>query len=210
VAFLLNGFVYAFLNYRYGFDLDLGWGEENFLGGFPRVLFGFSFGILIYSIVNDDSLSKFRELAERNITSPYILYLLLILVFVFPKQVRGLYPAFILATVCLVFIGSTVRCKGNISAKMARFLGWISYPLYCLHFPIGRAVFLMSDSANYSKSFAIFASIVVAFAASVILTKIYDEPARAYLSRKLSRNLILRAQILSSRAVVPSPPRSQP
>jgi peptidoglycan/LPS O-acetylase OafA/YrhL len=122
-------------------------------------------------------------------THPYLLYFLLIVIFAFPNELAGIYPAVILAIAApgLVFIGSMVNCEGVAAGNLAKFLGWISYPIYCLHFPIGRAVFLFADGAHYSKSFAVLASIAITFVASVTLTKLCEEPVRAYLTRKQLR-----------------------
>jgi len=187
-AFLLYGFVYSFLNYHYAFDLNEGWRASTFTEGFPRVFFGFPFGILLYSLIDDARLDKLRAVAGRLISHPYPLYLLIIFVFAVPCWAKGLYSAFILAVVapCLIYLGATISCKGSINVKVARFLGWISYPVYCLHYPIGRAVFLLSDKAHYSKGFAFLTSIILTFILSIIFTKLYEEPVRAYLSKRLS------------------------
>ncbi|HTQ70598.1 MAG TPA: acyltransferase, partial [Acidocella sp.] len=149
-AFLLCGFVDAFLNYCYALDLSGGWRADNFMEGFPRVFFGFPFGILLYSLIEDTRLDKLRAVAGRWISHPYILYLLIIFVCASPHEVKGLYSVFIIAVVapCLVCVGAAMSCKGSISVKVARFLGWMSYPIYCLHYPIGRAVYLLSEKAH--------------------------------------------------------------
>jgi peptidoglycan/LPS O-acetylase OafA/YrhL len=183
---LLDGLVHEFLNYRYAFALDAGWGSNNLFGGFPRVFFGFSFGLWLYSLAGDAKFSKLRAFVEHRIKHPY-LYVLLISVFAFPKELAGIYPALVLATAApgLVFLGSMATCRSVVGGNIAKFLGWMSYPIYCLHFPIGRAVFLQADEGHYSKSFAVFASITITLVVSVILTKLCEEPTRAYLSRKL-------------------------
>jgi len=175
-----------FINHESAIGLAQGWNRESFLGGFPRVFYGFSFGILIYSSINNEQLGKLRASAERLIRHPYTLYLLLLIVLALPMKLKGLYPALILAVVApsLVFFGSAIRCDGETSAKVAKFLGWISYPIYCLHLPIGRAVFLISSRLHYSRSLAAAISIAATFVVSVILTKFYEEPVRTYLSQK--------------------------
>jgi peptidoglycan/LPS O-acetylase OafA/YrhL len=190
-AYLLCGFLYSMSlpDHRHALDLTLGWSGNTLYGGFPRVIFCFTYGILIYSFATDPHFDTYRKFIETWVKRPSILYVLLILVFLVPAGVKGLYPALILALVApsLVYIGSIVRCPDNASLKVAQFLGWISYPLYCLHFPIGRAIFLLTDHAHYSRNLAIVASIATSLAASVVLTKFYDEPARAYFSKKLSQ-----------------------
>lgn len=188
-VFLLCGFVDDFQNFCYVFDLSGGWRADNFMEGFPRVFFGFPFGILLYSLIDDARLDKLRAVAGRWISRPYILYLLMVLVFAVPHEAKGLYSAFIVAVVAplLVCVGATMSCGGNINVKVSRFLGWMSYPIYCLHYPIGRAVFLLSDKAHYSKNFAFLASVILTFTLSIVFTKLYEEPVRAYLSKRASR-----------------------
>jgi peptidoglycan/LPS O-acetylase OafA/YrhL len=190
IAFIACGLLHAFLDHRYACDLALGVGKSSLYGGFPRVIFSFSVGILIYSLRNDEKLNSARTLILRVVKRPSLIYAFLVAIFLFPVEMKGLYPALILAFIApaLVFIGSIVPCPGNYSLKMAQFLGWISYPLYCLHFPIGRAVFWTADHFHYSKNTAIVASICITLAISLILTKIYDEPMRAYLSRRLAKS----------------------
>jgi peptidoglycan/LPS O-acetylase OafA/YrhL len=187
-AYLMLSLVNALLNYQYWFDLDGGWGLKNFLNGFPRVFFGFSFGILLHSLAGDKRLDKLRTFGGRFITHPYMVYLLLIVIFAIPKMVKGMYPAFVIAVAApfLVYIGSTISCKGNISRKTARFLGWISFPIYCLHFPIGRAVFFFAEKNGYSENLAALVSIGLTFLVSIVATRLYEEPVRRYFSKKLS------------------------
>jgi peptidoglycan/LPS O-acetylase OafA/YrhL len=190
VALLLYGMLHAFLDHQHAFALDPGWDSENFIGGFPRVLFGFSVGLLLYSVSGDKRFSKLRAFVERRVKHPY-LYVLLIAIFAFPTELAGIYPALVLGIVApgLVLLGSMVSCRGVVSENTAKFLGWLSYPIYCLHFPIARVVFLGANEADYSRSFAVFASIAITLVVSVILTKFCEEPTRAYLSRRFLRGV---------------------
>jgi peptidoglycan/LPS O-acetylase OafA/YrhL len=199
LVYVILSLVNALLNYQYWFNLDGGWGLRNFLNGFPRVFFGFSFGILLHSLADDKRLAKLRNLGGRFITHPYIVYLLLIVIFAIPKMVKGMYPAFVIAVAApfLVYIGSTLPCKGNVNTKIARFLGWISFPIYCLHFPIGLAVFFFAEKSGYSKNFAALVSIGLTFLVSIVVTKLYEEPVRRYFSKRLSGVLRPPVQIAS-------------
>jgi len=187
-AISANAWLPAVLFHERSVDFFSGWSTKNFYGGFPRVLFGFTFGLLIYSLAADEKLKHVHDLIERRFKRPYFLYFLLILIFLFPASIFGLYPAFILAVAapCAIYIGSVVPCADKFSLSTAKFLGWLSYPLYCLHYPIGRAVFLIADGAHISKSIAFVAAILVTLAATIILTKIFDEPIRAFATQKLS------------------------
>jgi peptidoglycan/LPS O-acetylase OafA/YrhL len=171
----------------HGLDLDQGWGTFNFVGGVPRVLFGFTFGVVLHKFANTETWITGRNFVRRYFRSPWFLYFLLIAIFAVPTTWSGLYPALVIAIVApsLVFIGSAMDCHNSFDTKAARFFGWISYPVYCLHFPIGRAVFFLADGGHYSLAMTVFISVAMTFAAVAVLTKFYEEPMRAYLSRKL-------------------------
>ena len=111
------------------------------------------------------------------------------MIFFFPTQVRGLYPALIVTVIApmLVYVGSIIPCPDTISLSIARFLGEISYPVYCLHLPIARIVFLLSDSAHLPIAFATITSILLSIGVAWVATRLYDEPFRAYLAGPFSR-----------------------
>ncbi len=186
-AMVLNGFLISFLSHRLGYDSAQGWGATNFIGGFPRVFFGFTLGMLLFVISSADKQSLFHRFAHKYINSSYLLYIILIAIFAFPLQIKGLYPMLVLSTIApyFVFVGSTIRCNNRVELNLARFLGWISYPLYCLHFPIGRAVFLVGGDFHTPRLVLVIISIVTTLVMSIILTKLLEEPVRLYLSTKL-------------------------
>lgn len=187
IATILNGILISCLSERVGYDPAQGWGTANFIGGFPRVFFGFTLGMLLFVVANDDTRTWVHSFSENHIRSSYLLYILLVATFAFPLQIKGLYPMLVLATIapCLVFFGSKLRCTSRFELNIAKFLGWISYPLYCLHFPIGRAVFLAGDDLRTPRWVLVIISIVVTIVLSVILTKLLEEPVRSYFSAKL-------------------------
>jgi peptidoglycan/LPS O-acetylase OafA/YrhL len=194
IAFLACGFIRSHFDHRLGVDMDLGWGPQIFFGGFPRVIYGFSCGLLIYSLATDASfraLQPARAFITRYVTNSWLVYAVLLPVLLFPVALRGIYPTLILLTAApaLLYIGSLVPCHTPASLQTARFLGWISYPLYCLHLPIGRAVFLVAGRAHWSNNVALPLSIVLSFALAALLTKVCEEPVRAWLSRKLAQSL---------------------
>jgi peptidoglycan/LPS O-acetylase OafA/YrhL len=104
-----------------------------------------------------------------------------------PTTLGGLYPALILAIIApaLVFVGASIDCNNMFDATIAKFLGWISYPIYCLHFPIGRAVFLLAADRHLTPVEAASLSAVITIVAAAVLTGFYDRPMRAYLTRWL-------------------------
>ena len=106
----------------------------------------------------------------------------------FPKLINGLYPALILLFVApgIVYAGSLVSHLGTFELNTARFLGWISYPIYCLHLPIGNLIAMVLRGSHYSQPAVILISLTLTLTAAVVLTKFYEEPTRSYFSRKLS------------------------
>jgi len=185
--FMFGVLLLAYVEHHRDLDLGQGWGTSNFLLGFPRVLFGFTFGVFLYRFANDGSWIRARNLCRRYIKSPWLLYLTLGGILALPTTLGGLYPTLLLAIVApsLVFIGASIDCNNTFDVTISKFFGWISYPIYCLHFPIGRAVFVLAAAAYFSPAKAASISVVVTAAAAAVFTKFYDEPMRAYLSRKL-------------------------
>ena len=58
---LLYGIHHAWVDHRYAVDMEMGWGTADFPCGFPRVIFGFSYGILIYYLVHDENFHALRS-----------------------------------------------------------------------------------------------------------------------------------------------------
>jgi peptidoglycan/LPS O-acetylase OafA/YrhL len=185
--FMLGVSLLAYVEYRHDLDLGQGWGTSNFLLGFPRVLFGFTLGVFLYRFADDGNWIKARNFCRQHFGSPWLLYLTLVGVFAVPTTLGGFYPALILAIVApsLVFIGASIDCNNIFDAAIAKFLGWISYPIYCLHFPIGRAVFLLAADRHLTPVEAASLSAVITIVAAAVLTAFYDRPMRAYLTRRL-------------------------
>ncbi len=107
-----------------------GWSISTFVGGFPRVLWGFFMGMILY----------FVHLRVARLALPAGLLAILVLAFMMiPHQNwYGTYWLIGLALVPLVvFFGANSRLKlGSGQARISDYLGQISYPLYCIHYPI--------------------------------------------------------------------------
>lgn len=95
------------------------------------------------------------------------------------------YPAIVAA-------GAGSQLKGKKTTAVCKFLGTISYPLYITHYPM--IYVQMNWAARHADapvgvhiwvSVSIFIAAVAVAYASV---KLYDEPVRAWLSRKFKRN----------------------
>ncbi|MFC0399770.1 acyltransferase family protein [Paraburkholderia rhizosphaerae] len=165
-----------------------GWGTRNFFAGFIRVAYGFSMGVLIYSLHETQTPLKFGKVLSVIVRSDIALYLLFAIAIAFPFGIKGLYPMAVIFFVAplMVYCGANLQPTGRVGARLAHFLGWLSYPIYCLHSPIGRLVFMYFPGSEHRPGQAIALSVALTIAISVIATRLLEEPVRAYLTRKFS------------------------
>lgn len=163
-------------------DIQLGWSTENFVGGFFRVISSFVLGML---------LSRLLKGRGQRLRRVWIVYAALVAIFAVPVMpARGLYEAVVMliAAPALVYWGAQVNVRQGerkvTTASVSKWLGDLSYPLYCLHYPIGRLVFMQDSLPRWVLLVeAILASICV----SLLVAKLVDEPAREWLQAKLRR-----------------------
>jgi peptidoglycan/LPS O-acetylase OafA/YrhL len=69
-------------------------------------------------------------------------------------------------------------------------LGALSYPIYCLHVPVGNAIALvLREGSNYNSPDWRFVGLatITTTVLSALLLKLVDEPVRAALTRRYSR-----------------------
>jgi peptidoglycan/LPS O-acetylase OafA/YrhL len=125
------------------------------------------------------------------------LYLLFVVAIACPFGIKGLYPMAVIfiAAPLLVYRGAHIEPTGRAGARLAHFLGWLSYPIYCLHFPIGRLVFIYFPHSEQHPEQAIAVSAALTIVVSVIATRLIEEPLRAYLTKKFAagRRVALKA-----------------
>jgi len=166
-------------------DFEQGWSSSRLDGGFFRIAFGFMAGVFLYSIKNT-SANPVKSKMPRVFANIYVLYALVLVLFLFPMSLRGLYPMLIIFCVApwLVLFGSTVRCMSSVEIQIARFLGWLSYPIYLLHYPIGQAVYMVMGTPNASAPAPMLVASAITFVSAIVLTKFVEEPVRSFLSKR--------------------------
>lgn len=166
-------------------DIHNGYYTNNLLGGLPRVGFGFSLGVLLHALTRDGTARwRVQALVGRMPYPSFLLYAAVLAVFLLPRSAHGLYPLVALATVApaIVFVGAHIRLRSGLEKNVALFLGWISYPIYCLHYPIVLMVVFLRGNAHGSAYFLMAVSTAVTLALAMALTRWYEEPLRAALS----------------------------
>ena len=161
---------------------------QNFIGGFLRVTFAFSAGLLLSR--------DFKPVKIKGafwICSAMIIALLSV-----PylgseaNPINGIYDAVctILIFPAIVYLGASGSAAGSdkgASYTISKFLGDISYPMYIIHYPIMYLFYawLWKNGLTFSQTWPVA---VLIFIGAPILAyaclKLYDEPVRRWLSRK--------------------------
>lgn len=198
IVFLITSALTTLDTHGHGlFDFEQGWSGSRLDGGFFRVAFGFLVGVLLYNRKNVIA-KAVKAIVPPAFGNIYCLYAFVLLLFLFPMSIRGFYPMLIIFCVApwLVTFGSTIRCTSAIDIKVARFLGWLSYPVYLIHYPIGQAVFTFFGKPNQTATVPLLVTCAVTFVSAIILTKVVEEPIRAFLTRRFVGRSPARAGLI--------------
>jgi peptidoglycan/LPS O-acetylase OafA/YrhL len=147
VSSLLRGVA---IDHQFYFIVDGGWSVENIMGGFPRVFFGFACGMLLCRVFADSS-------NQTRSINPWFLYAGLVAALLVPVAANGLYALFFVAVLSplTVWLGAFSVCHDRFTLRLSEFLGWLSYPLYCLHRPVLQAVQYLDPENQWSIRFGI-------------------------------------------------------
>ena len=174
---IISAVVLTIVAYQRG-DVATGWGYDNFWIAIVRMMFPFFAGLLL-----------FRTGKLIRIPMAYVVCsLILIILFVMPTvKANGLYEAacIIIAFPIIVAAGAGGQIRGR-WAKLCKFFGVISYPIYILHYPfiyIYTAWIAIKKPAPQQiipVACGLFVLFVLLAYASL---KLYDEPLRAWLKK---------------------------
>ena len=190
-------------------DLNNGYDSTNFLGGLPRVGFAFTLGLVLQGLLRDGFGAGAVATLVRRVPYPsFMLYALLLAMLLFPKSARGIYPMLAVSTLvpAMVFLGAHIRTRAGLETNIARFLGWMSYPLFCLHVPVIRLVIFAQGGVIASPTRTMAISGLVTLACVVVLTKCYEEPLRRVLTARLRGSKKERSSAPNpARGIAPGP-----
>jgi peptidoglycan/LPS O-acetylase OafA/YrhL len=137
--------------------LSLG-GGTHFFGGFPRVFFGFTCGMLLYQLRSMPSpFSLLNRIQSAPSFHPFILYAALVGMLLFPHPIKGLYSFGAIMVLAPLFViqGSNAKCENSAVVATSKFLGWLSYPIYCLHVPILLGVRVIGNHVSFSAKYGV-------------------------------------------------------
>jgi peptidoglycan/LPS O-acetylase OafA/YrhL len=181
IALTFIGMLWLFFYVRWTGVAAPGWGAENIIGGIPRTIFGFFSGVFLFM-----NFEKYR----RYLTSINPIYIAVLLVVVFIKSwgwgwwANHIWLGSVLFFVpLLVAVGSISNPTNSFTARVFHYLGWISYPVYCLHVPIYLIFTILTDNADYGILGALMCAPVVILV-SHLVTKHMEEPVRDILANR--------------------------
>lgn len=174
--------------------IDAGATPREFIGGFPRVIYGFFAGVLINRLMRE------RQDAPIPWALP-VTAILLTGVFIVPGG-RAWDPYFELFCLLALFPAMiVVAARAPVSGGWAWLCdraGALSYPVYVLHIPIyGVMTILVREYgwlADNPRPWLGLIALTIVLTLSWVALKVYDEPARAWLARLAPKNRAAPAQ----------------
>lgn len=173
------------------FDFDAGWGTNNFTGGFSRVCYGFTCGMVIYRLIQTKK--SFPVKNDSRGWNALLVYFCLLLMLAFPFYIKGFYSILEISLLApmLVYQGAQAHIAGKTLEKISSALGALSFPVYCLHYPVllsVKSLHLLSTQLSFSNSTAVVIAVCVTFLLSYLVGKLF---ARLQLQQNLTNALNL-------------------
>lgn len=157
----------------------------EFTGGFFRLLFSFSAGLLLT-----------RVFKPINIKGAFWLCSLLIIILLSVPRIGGaehLWMNGLYDTLCcvaffplIVILGASGKTANKYTIRICKFLGDISYPLYMVHYPFIYVYYawVKNENLTFAESLpGALALVVGSILLAYICLKFYDEPVRKYLTK---------------------------
>jgi peptidoglycan/LPS O-acetylase OafA/YrhL len=172
-----------------GGDVIGGWSLDpaQLRVGFTRMMYPFFAGLLLCRVA---TLARVKH-------AFLWCSLLLILILAFPRVggashlwLNGLYDSLsiILLFPLVVWLGASGQLAGPGTARLSKFFGDISYPIYITHYPLIYTYTAWVSTHKPSVQQALPVALLT-FTASIVLAyaclKFYDEPVRRWLRKKL-------------------------
>ena len=160
----------------------------EFTGGFSRLLFSFSAGLLLYRI--------FKPVKVKVEGAFWICGLFIITFLAIPRiggaehlWMNGIYDTICCVVVfpLLVFLGASGKSSDKYTTWICKFLGDISYPLYMVHYPFIYLYYawVKNNNLTFQESFPGAAAVVIgSIILAYICLKFYDIPVRKYLTNR--------------------------
>ncbi len=170
-------------------DVTGGWtfNWEHMRVGITRTIYPFIAGLILYRVAK-----------PGHLNNAFLWSSLLIVAVLFIPRIggeyfwmNGLYEAICIVFIfpCIVYLGASGVILKQVESKICKFLGDLSYPLYMVHYPL--VYFYVAWVSNHKGITLVQAwpYALLTLVGSIILAyvslKLYDEPVRAWLRKKL-------------------------
>ena len=172
-------------------SVGVGWtiGDSvNIFGGFLRMMFPFSLGMLLAR--------NFKPVRVRGIFWLAIVLLFALFSVPFFPSVGGICVNGIFEMCCImlifpviVWLGASGVTTDKASTGVCKFLGDLSYPLYIVHYPVMYLFYAWLIKNQLYTVADTWQVVLLVFAVNITLAiaalKLYDEPVRRWLATKL-------------------------
>lgn len=174
-------------SYHTGFGWSMA--DYGFVGGLLRLSFSFSAGLLMAR-----GFKPMRIGACGFALCSALIVVMLAMPYISAdggKSIaNGCYDLFctLLVFPVVVYIGASTPNGSGVSDRVCRFLGSISYPVYIIHYPMMYLfyAYVWSEGLTFAQTWPVAVAICLgAIILARLFLKYYDEPLRAYLSKKL-------------------------
>lgn len=176
-----------------GYDMvGVGWtiDEINFWVGLVRMLFPFTVGVLLARTFRP------RKMKGAFWVCSAMLVILFSVPYISPLKnmdisVNSLYEVVCITVVFpfVVWLGACGVSSGGVVTRMNRILGDLSYPLYIVHYPIMYVFYAWLVEKKYytlQDCWSVAALVVIlSIMLALLCMKLYDEPVRRWLARRL-------------------------
>ncbi len=182
----------AFGNMSGAYHLGVGWSmaDYGFWGGFSRLVFSFSAGLLIQRCFKPRHIKGAFWLCSALLCAilacPYMgsstepsvfnaLYDIVCTIFFFPA---------------IVWLGACGTTTDRTSTRLCNLLGSISYPVYIVHYPVMYLFYawVWAGNRNFAEVWPVCAGlfVLIIFMAWCAM-RFYDTPVRRYLTERLKK-----------------------
>ncbi|GAP71738.1 acyltransferase [Candidatus Symbiothrix dinenymphae] len=174
-----------------------GWefSSHHLRSGFTRLIYPFFAGMLLYR------LGKLTRLKNAFFWCSAFL----LVVFFMPRLgghshlwMNGIYESVVIILVfpLIVYLGASGEVTGKYASKVCKFLGNISYPVYIVNYPVVYIWAGYLSKQNYDATMTLYDKFaqsywvallvfVATIAVSYVCLKLYDEPVRKWLNKKV-------------------------
>lgn len=173
------------------FSVGSGWtlAEYGFIGGFLRLSFSFSAGLLMSRVIFN------RRIPGAFWIAAIIICVLLSVPYVtsVPDEksiFNGCYDLVCTLVVfpAVIWLGACGVTTDALSTRVCSFLGAISYPIYMVHYPAMYLYYwwVWSNGISFNEALPVMAIILVgSVIVAYLFLRFYDLPVRRYLTRRL-------------------------